>query len=107
MTTERKLIDFDPVTGIQEDYVYDRANDTIILEHTQDVKPLIEEVQRVRNASQGWKADYVPVAHLSGVQCLELMKIGIMDRGYAIRDEVAFGVWLDAHNKMKATEGHF
>ena len=107
MTVERKLVDYDPLTGVREDYVYDHADDKIRLVQSQDVAGVLEEAARLRKASIGWKGNFVHVAHISAVQALELMKLGIMDRGYAVRDEAAFAVWLSENDKLKITEGHF
>lgn len=107
MSTDNRLVDYDPLTLIREDYVYDHADDRAHLVLSQDCSPILEEAQRLRNASPGWGGSFVPIAKLSLVQCVELMRIGIMDRGWVIRDEAAFQVWLDDRNKLKLTDGKF
>jgi hypothetical protein len=107
MTVERKLLDFDPLTGIREEYLYDHADDVARLEQTQDMKPVLEAASDLRKNAVGWGGEFVSVAKLSMVQCIELMKIGIMDRGFAIRDEAAFNVWLSLNSKLKTTPGRF
>jgi|ERR1051326_1373908 hypothetical protein len=111
MAVERRKLSYDPFDGLREDYFYDHADDTIRIASTENVGPLLDAVQEARNArGEGvgaWKGDFVPVAHLSPTMVMELMRIGIMSRGYKILDAAAFQVWLDEHNKLKATRGKF
>lgn len=107
---ERRLLDIDPVTGIREEYLYDHAEDVAYLLHYQDVSKIIDLATAERNEGDKhgrWRGDMVKVASLSLVDCLELQKIGLMDKGYRIRDEAAFQVWLNEHSKLKTTPGNF
>lgn len=107
MPIERRVLDYDAAAGMREDYVFDHADDKARIVLSQDVQPILNEAARLRSEAPGWKGDFVSVAKLSLLQCIELMKLGIMSKGFAIRDEVAFGVWLKEHNKLKTTEGRF
>lgn len=101
--TDKRLVDFDHMTGVKEEYAYEDGKAHLL--YTHDVSAIIEHNKRLRESTPNFKGGFVVKASLSFVQCMELQKIGIMDKGFTIRDEAAFDVWLSNHPYMKGTEG--
>lgn len=51
----RRLLGFDPLTGLFEYHSYDPATDTTIIESVQDVAPVLERNKALQNADdRGW-----------------------------------------------------
>lgn len=113
MTVERKILDVDSQTGITETYNYDHADGRIILANEQDATEILKAAKRHYDAiphkhkRERWRKPFVTVARLPLLTCLKLQRLGIMDKGFGIRDEVAFQIWLDEHNKFSTAPGRF
>lgn len=51
----RRLLDFDPTTGIAEYHHFDPATDTSVIETVQDVAPILERNKALQSADdRGW-----------------------------------------------------
>jgi len=72
----RRLIDYDPFTGIAQYFHYDGATDSFVLEDVQDVEANIEAARAQFNAvaspRERW-GDIAKVAHIPNVVLQQLM----------------------------------
>ncbi len=110
MAELRRVLSYDPETGIREDFVYDQASGDITLTQSQDATPVVEAARLEHDAGDKygrWRGDMVKVASLTMTHMLELITMGIMDRNYRIVDAKRFQRWLEDNNKFKTTPGNF
>ena len=77
----RRLLDYDPLSGIQTWHAYDDATDTTYIEELQDVEPFLEANKKLQNeteySAEGKRREWWHVASIpAGVQ-LKWLKEGI------------------------------
>lgn len=58
----RRLLDVDPLTGLQTWHSYDAANDTTVLTYEQDAEPLLDACKRDSNHADRKMGDMVHAA---------------------------------------------
>src|SRR6185503_3548553 len=75
------LFDHDAVTGVTQYFDYDPVNDNFSITSVQDVKPLLDHLQELRNnpnySQRGIKHDWWHYATIPSVVEMELKKKGI------------------------------
>lgn len=101
-------VDHDNGWGMRERVYFDA--DRIVTETVQDFRPTAERNKFEYNhydgtsKSKAWRKDMVHVARVPLVVLEELVKQGILTRGYKIRDDARFDNWLnDPDNRMFRT----
>lgn len=60
----RRLLDYDPITGVETYHEYDEAEDKTYVSYEQDVEPLLDRNKRLQNEAQGSMGDMVHVASI-------------------------------------------
>jgi hypothetical protein len=72
----RRLLDYDPLTGISTWFDYDHASDTMSITDSQDATPILEQATRMRNdgdySRQGIKDDMWHYARLPLMVLMEM-----------------------------------
>lgn len=74
----KRLLDFDPNTGMKTFHSYDESDERTIISYEQDVEPILERNKRLQNEASGPMGDMVHVASIpSSVQLKWLIEHGI------------------------------
>lgn len=96
-----RLLDKDPLMGIETHFEYHHENDSFSLHTVQQTDDIVDANKRAHNgAASGWRGDMHRVASIPMLKYLELQRAGILD------DEAAFRRWLnDPENKYFRTKG--
>lgn len=84
----KRLLDFDPVTGVKTFYQYDENEDRDIISYEQDVEPILDRNKAAANEATGPMGDMVHVASIpSSIQLKWLVEHGvdIMNRDHMPR----------------------
>lgn len=90
---EKRLFDYDPLTGITRWFHFDEAEDAFYIETEQDTQALVDQNRREANeASSGWSGDWHKVASIPLTIYMDLVKKGI------VYDQEALKKWLNDPN---------
>lgn len=78
----KRLIDYDPITGISTYHSYDSLTDTTTISHESDAEPVLEQNKVMANDDEHWKRgvkqDFVKYASIpAGVIHEWLTKYGV------------------------------
>lgn len=74
----KRLLDFDPDTGLETWHEYDEATGTTLLHYSQDAEPILEANKRAANETSWPMGDMVHVASIPvGVQLKWLVEKGV------------------------------
>lgn len=74
----KRLLDYDPATGLAEYHSYDEATDTTVVSCEQDVEPILDRNKAAANTASGPMGDMVHVASIpSSIQLKWLVEHGI------------------------------
>lgn len=74
----KRLLDYDPLTGMKTFHDFDPVTETTILRHEQDVEPLLDACKRDNNHADRNLGDMAHVASVPpGVQLEWLVKYGV------------------------------
>lgn len=97
---DKRLFDYDPLTGITRWFHYDDAEDAFYIQTEQETEGLIEQNKREANdADSGWKGDWHKVASIPLSIFVRLQKEGI------VHDQDAMKKWLnDPNNALFRTK---
>ena len=111
MSREVRALDLDREALVREDWHYDHADDTVRLTQAQEVAPIVEFARAHHDATPDkhgrWRGELVPVATIPNTMLLELMRLGVLGRGFRVLDERRFYSWLQEHSYFKTTPGRF
>jgi hypothetical protein len=95
----KKVMDFDPNTGIKHVFHYDNLTDEATITAEQDVDHIIEQNKQLMNEAPEKWGEWTRVAQIPMVIYLDLQKKGILT------DQVALKRWLnDPDNKFFRTK---
>ena len=97
MRNNKKILDYDPATGILETFHYDHVEDKAIIETSQDITAILEANKRAYNQvdeNARWEGDVVLAASVPNIILAGLPK-------ELKRDQNAFKKWLN-HPDQKA-----
>jgi hypothetical protein len=76
-----EFFDFDPVTGVREEWAYDEMTGDVVFHRAHDVEPLLKAMHETRmtgRADKNWKRDMPTLyAEVDAVTQVELLKKGI------------------------------
>ena len=105
----KKLLDYDPVTGIRQYHTYDDLNKQVTIETVQDVEPFLERAKTLRNDEQysrdGIKNEMWHYAHIPVIvveQILQKYGVNIFEKGQA---KEAFKIINRDYPHLKTTTG--
>ena|SRR3990167_4377160 len=108
--SDKTLIDFDPVTLTREDLHDD--GDKLVLQTRQDVTGIVESNQQQRNAQDrhtAWRGKnpirMTKFASVPAIDVIELVKMGILSKGFKVLDPRRFQRWLNTREDCKTTPG--
>lgn len=74
----KRLLDFDPLTGLKTIHEYDHATGETLLHYEQDVEPLLDANKAAQNEQHGKMGDMVHVASIPvSVQLKWLVEKGV------------------------------
>lgn len=74
----KRLLDFDPTTGLMTFHDYDETEDKTFISYEQDVEPILERNKRAQNDASGPMGDMVHVASIPcSVQLKWLIEHGV------------------------------
>ena len=74
----KRLLDYDPVTGLKTFHSYDETEDKTYISYEEDVEALLDRNKRLQNEAQGSMGDGVHVASIpQTVQMLWMTKYGV------------------------------
>jgi hypothetical protein len=95
----KKVMDFDPNTGIKHVFHYDNLTDEASITAEQDVDHIIEQNKQLINEAPDRWGEWTRVAQIPMVVYLDLQKKGILN------DQAALKRWLnDPDNKFFRTK---
>jgi hypothetical protein len=90
---EKRLFDYDPLTGITRWFHFDEAEDAFYIETEQETQGLVDQNRREANeASSGWSGDWHKVASIPLTIYMDLVKKGI------VYDQNELKKWLNDPN---------
>lgn len=97
---DKRLFDYDPLTGTTRWFHYDDANDQFYIQTQQETEDLIDQNRRELNDSgTNWKGDWHKVASIPLSIFVRLQKEGI------VYDQEALKKWLnDPDNALFRTK---
>ena len=97
---DRRLLSYDPYTGIKRTFEYDHSDDTFSIITEQDWDDIGEANQQARNDAPTRWGDMAKVASIPLTVYYDLIKKGI------IHDQAALKKWLnDPENQVFRTRG--
>lgn len=102
---DRRVLDWNPETGVSQIFHFDETTDNIHIETVYDTEPLLEENKAFDSlvgvdGAKKWKGDIHRVASIPMTIYMDLMKKGIT------KDQKAFRKWLnDPSNRYFRTRG--
>jgi hypothetical protein len=74
----KRLLDYDPFTGLMTFHDYDETEDKTFISYEQDVEPILERNKRAQNEATGRMGDMVHVASIpSSIQLKWLIEHGV------------------------------
>lgn len=77
----RELMNFDPYTGMSMYFDFDEVTGKTIIQHEQDVEPILERNKRLQNSSdykkEGIKREWQHVAHIPDIAIMKWRQEGI------------------------------
>jgi hypothetical protein len=74
----KRLLDYDPATGLKTFHDFDEAADKTIISYEQDVEPILDRNKAAQNDARGPMGDMVHVASIpSSVQLKWLIEHGV------------------------------
>lgn len=74
----KRLLDYNPITGLQVWHEYNEADDMTVIHYTADATPVLDQNKRELAEAKGSMGDMVKVASIPvGVQYEWLVKYGI------------------------------
>jgi hypothetical protein len=74
----KRLLDFDPATGLKTFHTYDESEDKTFISYEQDVEQILDRNKRLQNDATGPMGDMVHVASIpSSVQLKWLIEHGV------------------------------
>jgi hypothetical protein len=74
----KRLLDYDPNTGLKTFHDYDETEDKTFISYEQDVEPILERNKRAQNEAYGPMGDMVHVASIpSSIQLKWLIEHGV------------------------------
>lgn len=94
-TPNTRLLDHDKATGISEYYHFDPQTNGFVIETKQDVSDLIELNKARQNTDHGRWGEFTMVASFPMTILMELVKQNILDIGFNVINDKAFGRWLN------------
>ena len=74
----KRLLDFDPITGLKQFHDYDASEDRTVISYEQDVQPILDRNKELQNSASGPMGDMCHVASIpSSVQLKWLIEHGV------------------------------
>jgi hypothetical protein len=74
----KRLLEYDPNTGLKTFHDYDETEDKTIVSYEQDVEPILERNKRLQNEASGSMGDLCHVASIpSSIQLKWLVEHGV------------------------------
>jgi len=74
----KRLLDYDPFTGLMTFHDYDETEDKTFISYEQDVEPILDRNKRAQNEATGPMGDMVHVASIpSSIQLKWLIEHGV------------------------------
>jgi hypothetical protein len=90
MSNNKRLLDYDPVTGTAQYHYYDHSTDTTTIERVENANPTLEFIQEIRKTSDDAWRDAVRKDDGSGTYAGTItpnMQITLMDYGLNLFSE--------------------
>jgi hypothetical protein len=96
----KRLLDFDPVTGLMTFHDYDEASDTTVISYEQDCQPILDFNKWHQNHGDNRMGDGFYAAHIPSVVMLKwLIEYGVdvmnPDHGPAVKRLLNSNEWRD------------
>ena len=74
----KRLLDYDPMTGLKTWHDYDETSDTTVLHYEQDVEAVLDRNKRAQNEASGPMGDMVHVASIpASIQLKWMIEHGV------------------------------
>ncbi|UOF77912.1 hypothetical protein [Caudoviricetes sp.] len=95
----KKVMDFDPVTGIRHVFNYDNNTNEVTITAEQDVDAIVEQNKQLMNEAPDRWGEWTRVAQIPMVVLMDLQKRGILN------DQKEMKKWLnDPDNRFFRTK---